>query len=468
MQIADIPCDLYFADLQWSWDGNQNNVFGEFPFSGDTVDLAYDVYIGRASIDNAGQVNTFILKDTTYEKRPAPNYMVRLFLPCGTLWSSWPGDSTQNMIARYPPVPPWVIRKMYRSQGTLNRTACTETLRTGVGFVHLSGHGDPNGVYETSTGPVYSHSSDVYNLNNGPKYIIANTIACDVGALDQGSVNSDCYGENFVNAPNGGAVAGIFNSRLGWGTIPGPGYSELQDMKFYENFFRSDTLNFEAGKVNALSKQAYRNQALTNGTWRWCYYQLNLFGDPALAMWSNTPFTLSATHPTTIPRGPQNFTVTAQSGSNPLQRALVCLWKGDEVYARGLTNVSGTVTLAINPTTTGQMYVTVTAKSHLPYEGTTTVGIEEEKSDNRSVRSIGIRANPVKDRLIINYALPTREKINAALFDVAGRHVATIAKGEFTGVGQIIWRTADLASGVYFVQIDTKEGSQTEGVLIVK
>ncbi len=41
-----IPSDLYFADLQWSYDGNRNNVFGEYSFNGDTVDLYYDVYLG--------------------------------------------------------------------------------------------------------------------------------------------------------------------------------------------------------------------------------------------------------------------------------------------------------------------------------------------------------------------------------------------------------------------------------------
>ena len=82
----DIPADLYYADLQWSWDGNRNNIFGEM--SGDTVDLFYDLFIGRASVDNATQVNTFISKTLFYEKTPTTDYLQRMLLPYVMLWSS--------------------------------------------------------------------------------------------------------------------------------------------------------------------------------------------------------------------------------------------------------------------------------------------------------------------------------------------------------------------------------------------
>ncbi len=457
-----IPCDLYFADLQWSWDGNRNNVFGEFPFNGDTVDLYYDVYIGRGSIDDATQANTFVRKDTVYEKRPDPNYMVRMFLPQGNLWSNWLGDSVQQMISRYPPSPPWVIRKMYERDGQLSRTACTETLRTGVGLCHLVGHGDASGVYGGYGTWIYSSGSDVNGLTNAGKYIIANSIACHSGAFD-----SECYAEYFVIAPNGGAVATIFNSRYGWGSPGSVGYSEDLNRRFYQNFFQTDTTNFEIGKVHALSKHPYRNSAYSQGVWRWIYYELNLFGDPELPIWSRTPLTLTVTHPSSIGRGLQNYTVTVRSAGNPLQRALVCLWKGDEVYARGTTDANGNVTLSINPTTAGSMSVTVTAKSHYPYEGSTTVGIEEEKPAVVLSRSLRVASNPVKDRLVINYTLPEPEKVDIRLFDAAGRRVASIS-GTYTGVGQIVYRTDNISSGVYFVQFETKTGKTNQSVLIVK
>jgi len=458
---GNIPSDLYYADLQWSYDGNRNNLFGEFPYNGDTVDLYYDVHIGRACLENATELGTFVKKDTIYEKRPDPNYLVRLFLPQGLLWSGWPGDSTQNILARYPPVPPWVIRKMY--EGRISLSACTETLRTGVGFCHMVGHGNTGGVYYSSG--AYATSSSVYNLTNTNKYIIANSIACDAGAFDV----SDCFSENFALAPNGGTVANIYNSRYGWGSsTSGPSYSELLDLKFYENFWRLDTTNFEIGKVHTLSKHVYRNAAFNGGTFRWCYYETNILGDPCLAMWSRTPLALTVTHPASIGRGVQNYTVQVRSSGNPLARATVCLWKGDEVYARAATDATGNVTLSINPLTSGPMSVTVTAKSHLPYESSSLVGIAEEKTVRPLSRSLGILANPIRDRLVIGYSLPNRELLNIRLFDAAGRQVGKVADGLYQGVGQIVWKPSGLASGVYFVRFDTKAGSSTQSILVVK
>lgn len=462
--VDNIPSDLYFADMQWSYDGNRNNIFGETPFNGDTVDLFYDLYVGRAPIDNATHANTFVLKDTVYEKRPNPTYMVRMFLPQGNLWSGWMGDSVQQMISRLPAQPPWIIRKMYERLGQLSRTACTETLRTGVGFAHLVGHGDAQGVYMGFGTSLYSGRSDVTGLTNAGRYIISNSIACHAGQFDV----SDSYAEDFVNAANGGAVAAMYNSRYGWGYSSGPvGLSEELNRIFYDYFFTRDSL-FEVGKCHAISKHVYRSSAFNQPVWRWIYYELNLFGDPALAMWGQTPLTLSATHAGTIPRGAQSFAVTVTSGGNPLTNALVCLWKGDEVYAKGKTNASGQVNLAINPLTSGAMSVTASAKNHYTYEGSATVGIAEEKVATPLSRSIGLVSNPVRDRLVIGYALPNRELVNIRLFDAAGRAVGTVAQGRYQGVGQIVWKPSGLASGVYFLRFETTGGTSFRSILVVK
>jgi hypothetical protein len=63
-ETGDIPCDLYYVDLQWSWDGDNDNIFGEQTV--DTVDLYYDLYFGRASVENSTEVATFINKLLTY------------------------------------------------------------------------------------------------------------------------------------------------------------------------------------------------------------------------------------------------------------------------------------------------------------------------------------------------------------------------------------------------------------------
>ena len=51
-----LPCDLYFADLQGSWDANNNNVFGEVD---DSVNLYADLSVGRAPVNSVAQAQIF-------------------------------------------------------------------------------------------------------------------------------------------------------------------------------------------------------------------------------------------------------------------------------------------------------------------------------------------------------------------------------------------------------------------------
>jgi len=446
-----IPSDLYFADLQWSYDGNRNNIFGECPFNGDTVDLYYDVYLGRASIDNLTQANTFVLKDTIYEKHPEPNYMVRMLLCTGGS-----DTSANNTIGAMPPIPPWNLIKLYETSGNLTGTACRETLNTGTGFANFQGWGTEDGFLMSNGSTYYTHSSSVYALTNTMKYIIANAIPCLAGAFDRGSVGNDCYAENFVNAPNGGAVAAIFNSRYAWdypGNIIGP--SESFNIAFYGDFFNYDSF-FEIGKSHSISKHRYRNSAQAQAVWRWCYYELNLFGDPELPMWGLKPIAMAVSHANTVPRGPQNYRVNVRSVmGQPLADALLCLWKEEEVYVRGKTDAAGNVTLAINPRTDGSMSVTATAKNHLPYEHSCTVGIEEEKALPPLAREIKLGQNPARGKVVIHYSLPVAEKIQIDILDITGRKVATWPERGYSGLGGIVMHPENLACGVYFIQIRT-------------
>ena len=62
----------------------------------------------------------------------------------------------------------------------------------------------------------------------------------------------------------------------------------------------------------------------------------------------------------------------ASSGA-PVAGANVCVKKGDEVYAIGKTDASGSCSLVVHPTTAGTMSVTVTTFDNLPYEGVVNV-----------------------------------------------------------------------------------------------
>jgi hypothetical protein len=350
---GNIPCDLYYVDLQWSWDSNNDNIFGEY--GRDTTDLYYDLYVGRASVDDTNQVKTFVNKVITHETNPPTDYLRRILLVEAFLWNGYNDSMCNDSIRNLLPSGWTEVRIHYPTNTTMVR----DSLNHGFQFAHLVGHGDDVGIYHNST--AYYSTSVTSGHNNGSRVGLINSIACYPGNFEY----SDCLAEASHNCATGGALNVIMNSRYGWGTPPSLGPSEKLDIRFYDYFFNHDTMPI--GLTHAESKEVYRYFAnISDGAWRWCYFELNYFGDPLQLMYEQVPAQLDAQFASPINIGIQNFTVTVRSGSNPVSGALVCLWKGSEVYTRNYTNAAGQVTFSINPTTQGYLYVTATKPNYLP------------------------------------------------------------------------------------------------------
>ncbi|MEO0009527.1 MAG: C25 family cysteine peptidase [candidate division WOR-3 bacterium] len=352
-EIGNIPCDLYYVDLQYSWDANNDNIFGQYGV--DTTDLYYDLYAGRASVDDTNQVKTFVNKVITHESNPPTDYLRRILLVSGYLWNGYDETQSNDSIANITPAG-W--SDVY-IENPGNTTMVRDSLNHGFQFCHMVGHGNDYGIYHNST--AYYSTSVISGHNNGSRVGLINSIACYPGNFEY----NDCLAEATHNCATGGALSVIMNSRYGWGTPPVIGPSEKLDIRFYDYFFNHDTMPIAL--THAVSKEVYRGPANGgDGAWRWCYFELNYFGDPLQLMYENVPAQLNASFSSPINIGIQNFTVTVTSGSNPVSQALVCVWKGSEVYERNYTNASGQVTFTINPTTPGYMYVTASKPNYLP------------------------------------------------------------------------------------------------------
>jgi hypothetical protein len=357
---GNIPCDLYYSDLDGTWDANNNNIFGEVP--GDNVDMYPDVYVGRASVDNLTEVNTFVNKLFTYEKSPPADYLKKILLPSVMLFSqyNYHGRVVNDSIALITPTG-WLDRHLIDPQGT---APMRESLNIGYHYCHPSAHGNETGFYYQSGGAIYTRS-DAQAQTNGNRLFVLNSIACNSGDFGYGS--GECLAEAMMNNPNGGAVATIQNSRYGWGNPPNLGPSERIDVKFYDFLINCDS--FRIGVAHARSKAVFTAQANSDPVTRWCIYELNLFGDPAMSLWTDVPQTITAQYPPVVPLGPSNFTIQVSTGGIvPINRALVCIRKPNEVYARTYTNSAGTATIPIAPMTPGKLYITVTAHNKYPYE----------------------------------------------------------------------------------------------------
>ena len=360
-ETGDIPTDMYFGDLDYSWDSNHNNIFGEM---GDSVDLYADVLVGRASVDNVHQIRNFIAKVQTYEQNPATDYLKRSLLPSGWLWRDigYHGKFVNDSIANLTP-PGWTNVKMEDSP---NASVVQDSFDHGFSIFDPAGHGNSAGVYDQSGTPIYL-TGNASSQHNRRRYSIMTSLACDPGDFEA----EDCCAECAMNCDSAGCIGVMMNSRYGWGTPPSMGPSEKLCVRFYDHLFNFQ--EYVMGVCHDRSREEYSGAAQTDALWRWCVTEFNLFGDPAIDIWAEAPGQLAAAAPDTIATGSQNLAVTVTLDGSPLVAANVCAWKGNEVFATGQTNGSGTVSLPIHPATAGSLLVTAVGHDNLPASRTVTV-----------------------------------------------------------------------------------------------
>lgn len=351
---GSIPTDLYYGDLDFSWDSNHNNLFGEMD---DSVDLYADVIVGRTSVENQTQVNNFITKVQTFENSPGPDYIKRSLLPSGWLWRSigYHGRFVNDSIANITPSG-WVDRKL---ENPPSARVVADSFDHGFLVFDPAGHGNEAGVYDEDGTPLYttSYASRQQNQN---RFSIITSLACNPGNFEA----EDCLAEVALNCENGGAIAVMMNSRYGWGTPPSMGPSEKLCVRFYDYLFNLS--ESQLGACHNRSREEYVPLALYSSLWRWCLTEFNLLGDPTIDIWTDTPSSLSITAADTIATGSQTLTVTVRENSSPAAGVLVTAYKGGEVFAKGTTTVSGQVNLTLHPLTTGELSLTATRHNNLP------------------------------------------------------------------------------------------------------
>jgi len=355
----DLRADLYYSDLDGTWNLNGNGVYGEMA---DSVDLYPEVFVGRAPVNSLQEVNTFVSKVLRYQKNPPRDYQLDVLFLGEILWRNpyTDGGVGKDLIDELY-VPPRFdpILKLYERNGNENYTTVMWALNQGQNLINHDGHGWYNymGVGEGGLDP-----SDMDELINGYQLGIVYSLGCWVGAF-----HYDAISEHFINNPLGGGVGFIANSSYGWGSPGNPafGYSDRFDATFYEKLL-SEGVN-RIGATLGLCKAHYAPRSEAENVYRWHQYQLNLLGDPEMPIWTDIPSQLLVTHPESISVGATSLGIAIES-DGPVEGALVCIHKDSEVYERGYTDGAGNVVLDVSVQTPGVLMLTVTGKDRYPYQ----------------------------------------------------------------------------------------------------
>jgi hypothetical protein len=286
-ETTTMPSDLYYGNLDGTFDNDADGVYGETndgPGGGD-IDLYAEVYVGRACVENVAEVSNFVRKTLAYETSAA-DYLHRAYMVGEYLGFGGPADyATESMeeirlgssahgytTKGFAESEFFQTSTLYDASGySWPKSALIAIMNSGVHILNHLGHA--NYTYDMKL-----YTSDLPSLTN-TEYFFAYSQGCMPGGFD----TTNCFAEQITTMEKG-AFAAVMNARYGWGeynSTAGP--SQYYDREFWDALFGEGMR--ELGRMNADSKED-NDFRISGECMRWCYYELNLFGDPATAVQS--------------------------------------------------------------------------------------------------------------------------------------------------------------------------------------
>lgn len=346
-----LPCDLYFSDLDGSWDANGNNIFGEL---NDDVDLHADIFVGRATVENITEAQAFVNRIAAYEDCYEEDFYQAVLFLADILWSNPytnSGDSKDYIEEQF--LPSYLsITKLYKALGNENIYTTMAALNSGQNLINHDGHAWYSSL---GVGDDYMSYSDVDGINSSERFAsVMYSIGCWSASFDYNAI-----AEHFITNPNGGCVAYIGNSSYGWGSPGNPlyGYSDALDHMFFDYLYSDWSLSL--GELLAATKEYFIPYSQWENVYRWHQYDVNLLGDPSFRPYRANPQDVSIQCPDFITGNTSVFPVQIL-GVDP-EGLTVCLrdegsfWSVTELDATGHTNFSITqpITESLTLTVTG-------------------------------------------------------------------------------------------------------------------
>jgi len=294
---SNMPCDMYYGCLG-TFDSNNNGIYGELNDgeSGGEVDLAAEVYIGRAPVDSTVELENFVRKTIIYENSNA-DYLTRACMVGGDLdqtagffyakpyleeirnGSSANGYTTSGMAeSGY-----FSFNNLYDQDRIWVDNDLINIINSGIHIINHLTHAT-NTVFARTI--INANIDDDLTLHN-TDYFFGYTQGCYSGAFDNRQSDgvygtSDSALEHFIK-DNHGAFAFIGNSRYGWYDPAGTdGGSQRVQRLFWDAQVRYGITSI--GRALQSAKDQTMGISGAYNDYRWAYFTTNLLGDPETSL----------------------------------------------------------------------------------------------------------------------------------------------------------------------------------------
>ncbi|MDR2084235.1 MAG: C25 family cysteine peptidase [Bacteroidales bacterium] len=292
-----IPADMYYSNLNGTWNENNNDLWGE----PDEIDYYAEVSVGRLCIDSHDELNNFINKLMLYQDRPVVDDIEKALMVGESLDSyTWGGNYKDEIVAGTynhgfysAGIPENIeISRLYERDKNWGLADIKKAYNEkGVNMLNHLGHSNVD--YNMKIGNASLTTNNFTNDGISRSFVIHYSQGCYNGSMDNRNTGensygtTDCFAEIISTLPTAN-VACIANSRYGW-YMPGGTNSSSQfyDRLFYDGIYNANYP--KVGDANRYSKEKYTSWLNESGYFRWTAYEVNLFGDPSMEVWTQKP-----------------------------------------------------------------------------------------------------------------------------------------------------------------------------------
>ncbi len=343
--IYQAPSDDYYADIDGNW--SYNGSMWSTVVSTNYLDLC----TGRWPVVNSDDVDLFFTKLKLYEQPEEfpEDFARKLLLMSSNILDGNGADDMMELMAQlhessaipeYMDEPTELYYPHSLPAGDLCRSAALDEIDQGYNLII---HADHSEIHKLATAGKnalgqYIWDSDFATMSNFNEPSILWTLGCDPGHFD----GANCFAEaGLLTSDSTGLVAAIANARIG---IFG---QKTTYYAFCDALFNTGWINQYGYQFNhwPLSYLGEANRCSKNYS-SISFLHMNLLGSPLMYVWRDDPVELHLSVPLTLLREgvSSDITVTVTDGTDPVDNAIVCLWKKDEIFSIENTNAQGQLT----------------------------------------------------------------------------------------------------------------------------
>jgi len=278
---GQIVSDYYFAALDGTWNADEDIYYGESSEQSikDEADYFSEIYVGRAPVNDGNEVNIFVNKVISYETSEKPTSIALHQSYINTQKKPDTVIVPENC-ARWIPEQ-YNIHRIYEANHTITLDQWLSLFKSSEHMlIYHVGNGYDNGIspwYQLSWDQHLRVKFDILNAGSMSNtfYPIHLSISCLSGNFS----DNECLMEELLLSTNGGPSACIANSEVGCIAMDDASAysSEYFEQIFKEMFIKGET---NLGEINQHAKEHFSMLASTQQQYRWCFFEINLLGDP--------------------------------------------------------------------------------------------------------------------------------------------------------------------------------------------